>query len=132
MASVWQAITSDSTHTSLSSGGAGDAVGTGSPAANSIWVGTRSDDAAYLNGFMDEVRVWNTQRTQAELDANFKTTLCGTEAGLVHYYKFNNDYVDAGSGKNNLTAVNSPTLSATVPQAGTDAVCAKKVIIFEQ
>lgn len=110
---VYQALTSDSNHTDLTDGGAGDATGTGTPANDSIWLGTRSDAAAYLNGTMDEIRVWSTQRSAAELDANFKTGLVGTESGLVHLYRVNDAYTDNGSAGQNLSAINTPTFETT-------------------
>lgn len=43
------------------------------------------------SGAMDEVRIWNTIRTQSEIRRNMHLTLRGNEAGLVAYYQFNND-----------------------------------------
>ena len=51
-----------------------------------------SADFAY-DGRVDEVRVWRTARTQAQIQAAMNATLAGSEAGLAAYYKF-----DAGSG----------------------------------
>ena len=42
-----------------------------------------------LHGTIDEVRIWNTARTQSELQANMAVSLTGNETGLVAYYKFN-------------------------------------------
>jgi hypothetical protein len=46
-----------------------------------------------FKGQLDEVRVWNVARTQAEIQANIPRELRGTEPGLVGYWKF-----DEGSG----------------------------------
>ena len=62
---------------------------------------------------MDEIRVWSTQRSAAELDANFKTGLVGTESGLVHLYRVNDAYTDNGSAGQNLSAINTPTFETT-------------------
>ena len=113
VAAVYQALTTDSAHTSLTNGGAGDAVGAGGAAASNIFLGDRNDNAAYLEGSMDEVRVWNTQRTATELDANFKCQMVGNETGLVHLYKLNNAYTDNGSAAQNLAAQNTPTFETT-------------------
>ena len=52
----------------------------------------------YYNGDMDELRVWNYARTNAEILADINVTLTGNESGLVAYYNF-----DQGtSGGNNL------------------------------
>src|SRR5262249_19350768 len=39
-------------------------------------------------GELDDVRVWNTARTQAEIQANMTSELSGSEAGLVSYLPF--------------------------------------------
>ena len=46
-----------------------------------------------FEGVISEVRVWNTARTQTEIQDNMNTVLTGTETGLVAYYKF-----DEGTG----------------------------------
>jgi len=43
------------------------------------------------NGRIDELRIWNTTRTQAEIRENMHKVLNGDEAGLVCYYKFDHD-----------------------------------------
>ena len=70
----------------------------------------------YLNGAMDEVRVWNVLRTQEEIRENMHLTLKGNETGLVAYYQFNNDdpagtaggVKDASGNSNDGTTVNVP------------------------
>ena len=42
-----------------------------------------------FNGKIDEVRIWDDARTQAEIKANMHTELAGNESNLVAYYKFN-------------------------------------------
>ncbi len=42
-----------------------------------------------FDGKIDEIRIWNTVRTQAEIDANKNACLSGTENGLVSLFKFN-------------------------------------------
>ncbi|EDN70454.1 VCBS [Beggiatoa sp. PS] len=46
-----------------------------------------SEAPNYFNGGIDEVRVWNTARSQAEIQAYMKSTLKGTESNLVAYYQ---------------------------------------------
>ncbi len=75
----------------------------------------------YFDGLVDEVRVWNTVRTTANMDDFFETELVGNEAGLVGYYKLNNDYSDSTAGAVTLTASGSPTFSLTVPFSGAAA-----------
>ncbi len=42
-----------------------------------------------FKGYLDEVRVWNTARSQSEIAANMTVDLPNNEPGLVAYYKFN-------------------------------------------
>ncbi|MES1177459.1 MAG: LamG-like jellyroll fold domain-containing protein [Myxococcales bacterium] len=45
------------------------------------------------SGVMDEVKLWSVAKTPAEINANMRVVLKGTEPGLVAYYRF-----DEGSG----------------------------------
>jgi len=42
-----------------------------------------------FSGNIDEVKVWNTVKTNAEIASGFSTELVGNETALVAYYKFN-------------------------------------------
>ena len=42
-----------------------------------------------FNGYFDELRVWNVDRSAADIKANYNKPSLGTEAGLVGYWKFN-------------------------------------------
>ena len=76
----------------------------------------------YFDGKIDEVRLWNTTRTQTQIAAKKDTVLNGNESGLTSYYNFqensgsvandtqtqsNND----GSIKNSPSWVSGPDLS---------------------
>jgi hypothetical protein len=41
-----------------------------------------------FSGLVDELRIWNRARTDAEIGATFDEALAGDEAGLVGYWKF--------------------------------------------
>jgi len=59
----------------------------------------------FLNGSMDEVRIWNVARTQTQIN-NFKDVqLAGNETGLIGYWKFNE-----GSGQNVLDSQTNVTV----------------------
>ncbi|MEM9273667.1 MAG: LamG-like jellyroll fold domain-containing protein [Cyanobacteria bacterium P01_F01_bin.143] len=47
-----------------------------------------------FHGKIDEVRIWNTARTQQEIKDNDRATLTGNENGLVGYWNFENDWAD--------------------------------------
>ncbi|RMG56821.1 MAG: hypothetical protein D6717_05870, partial [Gammaproteobacteria bacterium] len=72
------------------------------------WQGGRS-----FNGEIDEVRIWNVARTQAQIRADMNRRLLGNEPGLVGYWNF-----DEGSGTvvKDLTAnANNGTLGGGNP-----------------
>ena len=52
-----------------------------------------SGNPDYLRGILDEVRVWNVARTQAQIQANMNHSLSVPQANLVGYWRF-----DEGSG----------------------------------
>ena len=60
---------------------------------------------SFLNGKLDDFRVWNIARTQAEIQRDMGGPLTGSEPGLRLYFKF-----DEGSG---TTAANSATATGT-------------------
>jgi len=76
-----------------------------------------------FNGVIDEVRIWNTERTLIEINTNSNIPLTGTEVGLVSYYNFEDGI--ASSSLTDLTANGyNGTLTSMDPStdwvAGTD------------
>ncbi len=55
-------------------------------------------------GQMDEVRIWNVARTQAQIRDNMCRQLTGTETGLVGYWNMNEG---TGNTVNDLTTNNN-------------------------
>ncbi len=76
-------------------------------------IGAQSQSSTELfNGYIDEVRIWNTARTQTQIEGNMNTPLLapGTQPGLVGYYQFEGNYVNAqGNATYDGTPVNGPT-----------------------
>jgi hypothetical protein len=64
-------------HVSVSTGTAFDAT--------NITIGKANGN--FLSGKMDEVRLWSSERTEAEIRANMHRELQGNEAGMAAYYK---------------------------------------------
>ncbi len=60
-------------------------------------------------GKMDEIRIWKTPRSAAEILANYNKCLTGTETGLAAYYRSNES-----SGLVLYNAVNNPSLNGTL------------------
>lgn len=76
-------------------------------------LGYSGDGSEYLQGNLDEVRVWALARSVAELRDNMCKKLTGTETGLKLYYR-----LDEGSGNTLASAVTATpaiTLPATAP-----------------
>jgi hypothetical protein len=59
--------------------------------ASFVFLGRHQDS---FNGLIDEVRVWNVARTQAQIQADMNRSLRGDEPGLVGYWR-----LDEGSGQ---------------------------------
>ncbi|TAG06928.1 MAG: LamG domain-containing protein, partial [Cytophagia bacterium] len=92
-------------------------VGTSVPAitpstnSGALCMGTRQGGTLSFRGSLEEARVWNTARTQAQIRESMHLTLSGAENGLVAYYQFNEttgNAVDAVGG-NNGTLQNGAT-----------------------
>jgi len=52
---------------------------------------TPTDASRMFQGTLDEVRIWNTARSQTEIQESMYTSLSSFESGLVAYYKFDQD-----------------------------------------
>lgn len=70
----------------------GDPVSSVTNIAQSLKLGRWSDanSTRSFNGAMDEVRIWSTERSQAEIRDNMYSSLSGTPNGLLAYYTFDN------------------------------------------
>ncbi|MES2689956.1 MAG: LamG-like jellyroll fold domain-containing protein, partial [Bacteroidota bacterium] len=71
---------------------------------NKIWVGARAFQPLTggdvldrtFNGYVDEVRIWNSARTQAQVERDRVNRLSGTETGLVFYLPFETYVLNLG------------------------------------
>ena len=70
---------------------ASGAIGTSGTAT--AYIASGNGVGEWFKGSMDDVRIWNVARTQAEIAANMNVRLRGDEAGLVGYWP-----LDEGSG----------------------------------
>jgi hypothetical protein len=66
------------------------------------------------NAIFDELRIWNTAKTQSEIQSSMNVELAGNEANLVAYYNFNQG---VAGGTN--TGINSLTDRTTNSRNGT-------------
>lgn len=54
-----------------------------------LWLGGHPTYTRYYQGMIDEVRIWSTTRTVAELNTGMNSEICTRQNGLRAYYKFN-------------------------------------------
>ncbi|MCP3905251.1 MAG: LamG domain-containing protein [Planctomycetes bacterium] len=57
------------------------------PGANQLRIGVPSFGESPLRGDLDEVRIWNIARSEAEIEADLFQTITGTETGIVALYR---------------------------------------------
>ena len=73
---------------------------------NNLVIGTNAADStmALFDGAIDEVRVWNVARSEAEIRETMCKKLTGSETGLVGYWRFDNV---SGTNVTDLTSNNN-------------------------
>lgn len=69
----------------------------------------------YADGLVDDVRVYNVARTEAQVLADYQTQLDGDEANLQGYWTLNGALTDKTSNNNDLTNNNAAVFSQVVP-----------------
>ena len=69
----------------------------------------------FLNGLVDDIRIWSIILTPGFIVDNNNLQLLGTEGGLNAYWKLNNAYTDSTVNANTLTPINTPVFSLDVP-----------------
>lgn len=69
----------------------------------------------FADGKIDDIRLWASERTVAQILANKDVELVGTESGLNGYWQLDNSASDTTANANNLTLQNSPSYSTDVP-----------------
>jgi len=77
-----------------------------------IGINASPSDDEYWYGEIDEIRIWNVARSEAEIQANLHNELTGTETGLLAYFKMSN-----GTGTSltdNSTSAHTGTISGAV------------------
>ncbi len=87
-------------------------AGSVTPNNNSLQIGagsTGGGDPYPLDGNLEETRLWNIARSEAELNSTMNTELMGTESGLVLYYKYNQG--TAGTDNTSITEVIDSSIS---------------------
>ncbi|MEO6166672.1 MAG: LamG-like jellyroll fold domain-containing protein, partial [Chitinophagales bacterium] len=75
-----------------------------------------SNESEQFFGKMDEVRIWNVCRTQEQITSNMlDLPNPTTQTGLVAYYKFENDFINAqGNATWNGTEMGTPQFTSSL------------------
>ena len=66
----------------------------------------------YLDGAMKDIRLWDVDRTQAQIQADMNKTLTGQEEGLMHYWKLDEtsgNVITDAAGENNGSITGTTT-----------------------
>lgn len=83
-----------------------------------VVIGGYSYAGLYSDAKFDDVRIWNTIRTQTQINTNKSLELVGNETNLQAYWKLNNSLSDSTSNGNTLTNVSSAAFTTDVPFTG--------------
>lgn len=83
--------------------------------AQEFRIGLRSTDTLQpFDGLVDEVRVWNTNRTQTQIQENKDRELTGSETNLQGYWQLDGNGLDETGNNNDLNNNNSATFSSDI------------------
>jgi hypothetical protein len=74
------------------------------------WLGRSQFADPYFNGSIDEFRIWNVQKTAAEIQTSMYNTVANNATGLFSYYNF--DIGTAGGNNVGLTTLTDLTSNA--------------------
>jgi hypothetical protein len=74
---------------------------------NNCYIGKSNWGDPNPNAVFDEVRIWNTAKTPAEIQSSMNTELAGDEPGLTAYYNFNQGV--AGGINTGITSLDNKT-----------------------
>jgi len=80
----------------------------------SVFIGANGD-GDYFMGLIDDVRIWNVERTTSDIADNLNKELTGSETGLVTNWKFNVLLSGIGTYSNTLTNNGGAIFSADIP-----------------
>ncbi len=72
-----------------------------------LLIGADANLGTFHNMVIDEVRIWNTARTEAEIQGRMNCELTGNETGLIAYYNFNQAAPNGNNSGNNTPTDNS-------------------------
>lgn len=78
-------------------------------------IGKRISGTSFADGLIDDVRVWNVERTLQQIIDNKDKQLVGNETNLVAYWKLDNTLLDETVNANTLTISGGAIFSTDTP-----------------
>lgn len=110
--------------------GATQGTGTGTPAASlkdssaDVVIGATYATSYnnFFDGLIDDVRIWNTDRSSTQIDNNKALEVAGDSTNLQAYWRLNNNLLDWTANGQTLTNPVSASFSTTTPFTGTAGV----------
>ncbi len=81
----------------------GNLVSVNTAATGNIRIGSRVDGINLFRGIVDEVRVWNVERTAAQILSDMNNEFCVIPPNLIAYYRLNQGL----AGSNNAGLINA-------------------------
>jgi hypothetical protein len=118
--------------------GSGTITTTAADNNSTMLIGGRADQAIWMKGRLDDLRIWDVARTETQINDNYTQRLTGSENGLVAYYPLTDipgftpidqsgTVYDRTMNANDGTALNfgtipvSAALTYGAPVSGTDS-----------
>ncbi len=116
------------------------ALGTGTATGQPLTMGYISNTGEALTGALDEVRIWNVQRSGTDINSTMQSTLTGSESGLVGLFSFNQGsasgsntgltYALDGTSNNNHGVLTNFALSGTTSNYTLSAPITPLPVVF--
>lgn len=83
---------------------------------DSIWIGGNpSSSIGLFNGYIDEVRIWNAERSSSSIETYSGQEVTSTSSGLKGYWRFNGTSTDLATGNSTSGQSGNPTFSTYTP-----------------
>lgn len=91
------------------------------PAGNmpaTLYVGSNNGQTNFYDGLIDDIRIWDDQRTAGEIASNYCPSTFSGGTGLIDHWKLDNAYTNEIGGSNTISANNTPSFSTSVLDCG--------------
>lgn len=89
-------------------------ISTISPPMAPLYIGSYGQNE-FFTGYLDEFRIWDNERTQAEIQGNSRKELSGSEQHLRAYWKFNQSPADVTANHYLLSNPNGAAFATDTP-----------------